>query len=49
MQKLWIFRNLWCVRTDKGGEVVEPVQTFSDNGGRGSIFCNFIRTTPNTK
>jgi len=42
-KRLRIFRNLWCVRTDKRGEEVEPVQTFS--GQEGSIFCVFMRTS----
>jgi len=33
--------NLWCIRTDKVGRVVELVRIFSD---RGSIFCDFVRT-----
>jgi len=38
MQKTRIFRNLWCVHTDKG-EVVEPVRTVFEQGGRGQFFC----------
>jgi len=41
-KKLWIFRNLWCVRTDKE---VEPVRTFFGQGGRGSILRDFVRTS----
>jgi len=37
LQKLWIFRNLWCVRTDKREGVV-PVQTFCRRGE-----VNFVR------
>jgi len=33
---LRIFRNLWCVRTDKG---VEPVRTFAEKGGGGQFFA----------
>jgi len=33
------FRNLWCVRTTRG---VEPVQIFFGQGGRGSIFRDFV-------
>jgi len=33
-----IFRNLWCVRTDKW-EGVEPVRTFCGQGGRGQFFA----------
>jgi len=32
------FRNLWCVRPDKGGGGVEPVRHFSDKG-RGQFFA----------
>jgi len=35
-KKFGIFRNLWCVRTDKG---VEPVRTFCRQGGG----VNFLR------
>jgi len=37
-----IFRNLWCVRT---GEGVRPVRTFFGQGGRGSIFRDFVQTS----
>jgi len=43
-KKLRIFRNLWCVRTDK--EEVEPVRTVRTvcgQGERGSFFCDFLR------
>jgi len=38
-KKLRIFRNLWCVRTDKG---VEPMRIFYGQGGGGSIFRDFV-------
>jgi len=34
--KLWIFRNLWCVRTDKGGV---------SQCGQGRKRVNFSRTS----
>jgi len=34
-----IFRNLWCVLTDKGGWVS------ANREGGGSIFCDFVRTS----
>jgi len=37
-KKLWIFRNLWCIRRG-----VEPVRTFFGQGG--SIFRDFVRTS----
>jgi len=45
-KKLRTFRNLWCVRSDKGGRGVDPVQTFCGRGKeRGSIFRYFVRTS----
>jgi len=41
-KKLRTFRNLWCVRTDKGGGW--PVRTFFGKG-EGSIFRDFMRTS----
>jgi len=42
-----IFRNLWCVRTDKGE--LTQCGNFADKKGRGvgakSNFRNFVRTT----
>jgi len=38
---LQIFRNLWCVRTDKGGGGC-PVRT---KGGGGQFFEIFVRTS----
>jgi len=40
LQKHRIFRNLWCVHSDKG-EGVEPVRTWRE----GSIFRNFVQTS----
>jgi len=37
---LRIFRNLWCVSSDKGRRRVEPVRTFSRQGG-GVNFSRF--------
>jgi len=39
MQKHRIYRNLWCVRTEKG---LRQCGQFSD---KGSIFHNFVRTS----
>jgi len=36
VQKLRIFSNLWCVRTDRGG--VKAVLTFCGQGGREGQF-----------
>jgi len=40
VQILRIFRNLWCVRTDKG---VEPVRIFCEQREGESIFRDFVR------
>jgi len=39
-KKLWIFRNLWCVRTDKGGGELSQCGQFVDKEG-GTV--NFLR------
>jgi len=39
-KKLRIFRNLWLVRTDKGG--FEQMRTFFGHG-RGQFFFDFVR------
>jgi len=41
-KKLWIFRNLWFVRTRWKG--LSQCRQFADKG-EGSIFCNFVRTS----
>jgi len=43
MQKTSDFQNLWCVRTEKGGEGVEPVRTFCRQRGVDfSRFCTDV-------
>jgi len=39
LRKLRIFRDLWCVRTDKGGRDVESFRAFCGEGGNFSRFC----------
>jgi len=41
-KKLRIFRNLWCVHTDKGG--LSQCRHFSDKG-EGSIFNGLVQTS----
>jgi len=36
-----VFRNLWCVHTDKGEEGVKPMRIFFGQEGGGSIFSRF--------
>jgi len=43
-KKLWIFQNLWRIRTDRERRV-DPVRTFCGQGGRRSIFRDFGRTS----
>jgi len=49
VQKLRIFRNLWCVRTDKGEGVSQcgHLQTWGDGGQIFAILCGrFLWTAP---
>jgi len=41
-KKLRIFRNLWCVRTNKG---LSQFGNFADKREKRSIFCDFVRTS----
>jgi len=43
-KKLQIFRNLWCVRTDKVGGGLSKYGHFADKG-MGVNFCDFVRTS----
>jgi len=40
-KKRRVFRNLWCVRTDKEGEGLSQC----GQGGKGLIFRDFVRTS----
>jgi len=41
------FFEIYGVFARTRGEGVEPVRTFCEQGGRGSIFCDFLWVAPN--